>query len=547
MLAIDSLFSSNLFDQLRTIISMPHSRDTPTPSPTGRNLEFKTQGPSAPFTLAKMTNQGQRSSVWPPRKMLTPDQRARLRLTRPERGSLYDIMHEHVGRALYVLPICWTDFHIQALGVQFLESPTIETPVPDYIPGRWLEPSHLAKTITKELHTLVRDNYQLISRTRAMKFIMNQFFPDTLSHADSDIDLDMYFGQRVFRKAVRVHCLWKSPRAGEHSFDSTTTMPSTDLGGRSPSPGVASDVGPNKPILAYLSRRTLAVNRHYLYRVSHGPRDDNANDAVTSLQRLRSKMLVPKNINHDSYIVAAIIAMAQAHFYNDDPSKDYLTQTSRRSNGTRLSIIPPVFRDVKIQIITHDDHNESSPTFLICTATVTAAFLERFMHPNKAPLPQEQMAQGAAGLKIECTPVPFWPILGLKERLAKALGRDIAGEPTFGDPEHIGLWDSLLEPPPAPLPVPVLSSPPRPIPAATAAVRKSLKRTRDRECEQLRPALSEMLNSSFEEDDTTPNSSSEDLDKPILSPDAKRRRTAASTRGSGAAGTTGNSNPLEVC
>lgn len=477
--------------------------------------------------------------------MLPKGKRSRPRITSPQQGSLYDIMHEHAGRSLYVLPICWTDFHTQALGAQFHEHPTISTPVPDYIAGRWLEPSFLARNLTQELHILVRDQYPVINKTRAMKFIMTTFFPDTLSRRETNVELDMYFGLRVFRKAVRIHCLWKSPKLGESSFDSTTTMPATSFGGRSPTPGPLSDIAPNKPILAYMCRSHLDLTRKHLYRVAPGPANA-PNKAVESLQRLRSKMLIPKNIDHDSYLVAAIIAMAQAHFYQDKSSKQSSSQSSKGGGSKRLRIVPPEFRDVKIQIITHEEKNESSPTFIVYTATVTAAFLERFMHPHKAPLPQEKMEQGVAGLKIDYTTVPFWPILGLKERLAKALGRDLAGEPMFGDPEHIGLWEPLLEEPVAPLPPPILASPPRPIPAAAAAVRNTLKRRRDRDCEQLRPALSEMLNSSFEEE-TTPDSSADDLDKPVLSPDAKRRRTAASAHGGGAGGASGTPSPLEVC
>lgn len=469
------------------------------------------------------------------------------RITSPEEGSLYDIMHEHAGKSLHVLPICWTDFHTQVLGAQFQEHPIISTPVPDYVAGQWLEPSFLARNITHELHVLVRSQYQLVSKARAMNYIMSTFFPDTLSHREKDVELPMYFGLRAFPKAVKVHCMWKSPMCGEGSFDSTTTMPAASFGDRSPTPGPLSDVTPNKPILAYLSRSQLAQNRGYLYRIAPNP-ENGTNFAVSSLQRLRSKMLIPKNVNHDSYLVAAIIAMAQSHFYqNDDrPSKFRGDKAAKWGSSRPLRVVPAGFRDVTIRIITHEENNESSPTFVVYTATVTAAFLERFLHPHKAPLPKEEMQQGAAGLKIDYTTVPFWPILGLKERLAKALGREIAGEPMFGDPEHIGLWEPLLEEPVAPLPAPVLASPPRPIPAAAAAVRNTLKRRRERECEQLRPALSEMLNSSFEEE-TTPNSSAEDLDKPVLSPDAKRRRTASSARGGGAAGAAGTPNPLEVC
>ena len=101
-------------------------------------------------------------------------------------------------------------------------------------------------------------------------------------------------------------------------------------------------------------------------------------------------------------------------------------------------------------------------------------------------------------MDISYTPVSFWPILGLKERLSKALGREIAGDAVFDNPDHIGLWDPLLEPQTRPVYQPL-----------------SLKRRRtDRE------PLSQVLNRSFDEE---PPSSSDD--RPVLSPAAKRRRT----------------------
>lgn len=456
-------------------------------------------------------------------------------------------MHEHAGRSLFVIPICWTDFHVRVLGAKFRGHPVVKTPVPECIPGQWLEPSHVARNLTTELHVLVRDQpvqVRLFNRTRAMKFVLGTLFPNTLSNAKSNVELDMYFGNRVFRKAIRVPCLWKSPSTDmEDSFDSTTTIPATSFGGDRPPtpPSGVSEITPNKPLLAYISKSHLALTRGNLFRVSPGP--NGSNEAVLSLQRLRSKLLTPKNSDHDAYILGAIIAMAQAHFYHDKTSKSF-SQPSRNSRPLRTP--PTEFRDVKVQIITHDEGNDNTPNFVVYSATVTATFLERFMHPHKAPLSQEEMEMGAAGIKIHYTPVTFWPILGLKERLAKALGRDIAGEPLFNNPDHIGLWDTLVEEPQISLPTAIFSSPPRPIPAAAAAVRHTLKRRRhhNTESSNLKPTLSEVLNSSFEED-TTPNSSAEDLDRPVLSPDAKRRRTtSASPRGGGASG---NPNPLEVC
>ncbi|KAK3317393.1 hypothetical protein B0T19DRAFT_291002 [Cercophora scortea] len=495
MLAIESFFTSSFLDQLRTIVHMSASRDTASSPSSSRGPV----GREPPPTDAKTSTMEQQPADAPATRS-RPPRRRRVRITRPEVGSLYDIMHDHAGESLFVNPICWTDQHPELLGVRFTELPRILTPVPDFVSGRNTEPSRVARTLTSELHTLVeRDNGQarIFCKNRAIKHVMATLFPSTLSNPRTSAELDLYFGQRVYRKAVRVPCVWKSPANGlENSFDSAPTLPSSSFG-RIPVSRQEStpEYSPNQPILAYVNRSQLAMVRQNLFRVVPG-RGNIPNEAVLSLQRLRSKMLIPSNIAHDSYIVSILLAMAQAHFYNDPSSKasSQSSAGSRASNKT-LKIPPPTFTDVKVQVITHDEGDASNPSFIIYTAVVTPAFLSRFMYPHKAP-PSGPDMDCDGGLQITYTPVSFWPILGLKERLTKALGREVAGEPWHYDPEHIGLWDVLVEPPTSPL-----------IPAAT------LKRRRP---------LSEVLNSSFE-DDATPTSSD---DRPVLSPDAKRRRTA---------------------
>lgn len=436
------------------------------------------------------------------------------RITRPDPGSLYDIMHDNAGTSLYVVPICWTDLHSRLLGAQFTERPVVKTPVPDLVPGSWLEPSRMAQTLTSELHTLVREDTsprRASSKNRAIKHVMSTLFPTTLSRAKTGAELNLYFGQRVYRKVVRIPCLWKRPSNTETSFDSCPTMPSTSF---THAPKSAREAGveyvSNMPILAYINKSQLAAVRASLYGVVRGPYN-NPNHAVAGLQRLRSKMLIPENADHDPYIVAILLAMAQARFYRE-PSSRASSQPQPGSQGRKpIRMPPPIFRDVKVQVITHDEGNDSTPNFVVYTATVTVAFLERFMFPHKALTSKGPQP----GMKITHTPVTFWPILGLKERLAKALGREAAGDPMYDDPEHIALWDPLLQPEVRPV------YHHRPIASVG-----SIKRRRHVE----KGPLADVLNSSFE--DESPSSSD---DRPVLSPAAKRRRTAGSV------------NPLEVC
>ncbi|KAK3312789.1 hypothetical protein B0H66DRAFT_380727 [Apodospora peruviana] len=559
MLAID-----NLFGQLRTIIHMSPSPDSSSSGSSPKsNSGFSSSStlqhemPPTPPTSTTSTDTAKQSTT----QIQTQTQnshwsqmmkRQKPRPAQPEPGSLYGIMRENAGISLYVLPICWTDVHTQLIGAQFQERPTIFKPVPEYVPGRWLEPSRIAKNLTTELHTLVRDQpaaARAFCKNRAIKHVMATLFPGTLSRPKTGVELDMYFGTRIYRKAVRIPCLWKSPPSSldiTSSFDSVSTIPVTSFSRITPtppeSPSTSTEYAPNKPVLAYISRSQLSMIRQNLFRVVPGPNNSH-NKPVAELQRLRSKMLMPKDISHDSYLVAIIIAMAQAHFYNDASYKSSSQEStstpggsSRRRKEKMFRMPPPVFDDVKVQIITHDEGNDSTPNFIVYTATVTAAFLERWMYPHKAPLSKEEMDKGAAGLKIDYTPVSFWPILGLRERLAKALRREVAGDPVFSDPEHIGFWDVLVEPESRPV---VFSA--AGISAPRTPVTASRKRRHGHGHGYVvgeRPALSEVLNSSFEE---APMTSSEDLDRPVLSPDAKRRRTASSRSSSTAV------NPLEVC
>ncbi|KAH8745878.1 hypothetical protein F5883DRAFT_586076, partial [Diaporthe sp. PMI_573] len=69
------------------------------------------------------------------------------------------------------------------------------------------------------------------------------------------------------------------------------------------------------------------------------------------------------------------------------------------------------------------DHADAE--FVIYSAVVTAVFLKRFAFPSKAPAVSNVQGRG---LNINLTRVQIWPLLGLKERLAKALGPQIAGD-----------------------------------------------------------------------------------------------------------------------
>ena len=76
--------------------------------------------------------------------------------------------------------------------------------------------------------------------------------------------------------------------------------------------------------------------------------------------------------------------------------------------------------------------------FLVYTSTVTQTFIDRFIEPLSTPARDcADGAGGIPGMKIEYAKVPYWPILGLRERLGKALGEDIVGP---FNPNDVETW-----------------------------------------------------------------------------------------------------------
>ncbi|KAK1833957.1 hypothetical protein QBC39DRAFT_344793 [Podospora conica] len=491
MLTIDSFLSSSFLNQLRAVIQMSPPQSQPGVQDAGIPA-------LAPKEVAT-------------RRVRRP------KITQPQVGSLYDIMHDNAGTSLYNYPICWTDLHAQLLGAHFQELPAIVKPVPSNVPGRCLEPSSMGRAITADLHLLVKKTIPqpawMPTKLKAIRMVLAKLFPETLSRAQTSVELDVYFGTRRVKGAVRLPCVWRTPYGPVFSsFDSLPTIPAGSFDG--PPAGARdtiTDYAPNQPILAYVNRTQLTSIRAGCCRVHLGP-NGSPNKPVAGLQRLRYKNMLPANPEHDAYIAGIMLAMAQSHFYHISTSRPSSRRSSspRGSNGsgTRPMVIVDDFHDIEVRVITHDEGDDANPNFMIYSAVVTATFLERFRHPERAPALQE--GEETNGIQITHTTVPFWPILGLKERLAQALGSQIGGQAASDDPNHIGLWDQLIEKPNYPDLMASIGIPP------ATPKRKSNKRSRAEAA-----SISLLLDASFEEE---PASSPED--QPVLSPSAKRRRTA---------------------
>lgn len=361
-------------------------------------------------------------------------------------------MHDNDGESLYLTPICWTDAHARLLDVHFVSRDPIRKPVPDFnsLSSRYPpRPSRIATELSKDLTLILSPKFSHFD-SAAIKQVMSTFFPATLSKPKSDVDLEIYFASRMLKKAVRVAVLWKHPESSTASFDSAATKPASSYG-RIPSGDsqvsnwscINSQPQPDRPILAYVNRSHLSMVRRNLYRVQPGPLDgDRQNIPVLNLQKRRSKRLMPADGDRDSYLVAVMLAIAQSQCY---PPRMASRSSSRKSSqGSTIGpeAVPPQpeFKDVPLKIMSQDS---DTADFVVYSTIVTAAFLKRFADPTKAPSPG---ALHNGGLKIEMARVPVWPVLGLKERLAKALGSEIAGqELSQVVDEGIETWESEEE------------------------------------------------------------------------------------------------------
>lgn len=367
--------------------------------------------------------------------------RRRHRVYRPAKNSLYDLFYEHAGTSLFVRPICWTDLHAQILGARFQELPPCDTPQPVTLPGTppskgHMRPSQTIITLSDSLtQILLPDVVHPFVCSTAIKTVLMTLWPESFSKSQFLPELHLFFGGRVYRDSVRAQIMWNFPPSEEvkssySSFRTVTTRPADSF---SHSTQQSTPQGPaNLPMVCYLGKSQLASIRRNLFRIASGP-GRGWNEPVWRLQQLRAKMLIPSNLDHDAHFVGIFLAMAQKHFYVPP-----VISTRRDSPMSTEEKIPPCpnFHDVTLRILTHDTDTSE---FLVYTGYVTAKFLERFHDPFKAPTDAEGQTPG---IRIEYTRVPIWPILGLRERLGKALGHDVVGQ---FDPEEIETWEVDLD------------------------------------------------------------------------------------------------------
>ncbi|EWY80463.1 hypothetical protein FOYG_16442 [Fusarium oxysporum NRRL 32931] len=431
MLAFDSLFGNGSFiGQLRSLVDMATSQSSTFSTSPSRNGN----GNGVSLDTTPCTSQA---------PIVAPRKRRPQRIYRPAKNSLYDIFQQHAGTSLFVRPICWTDLHAQLLGARWEELPPCDTPQPSAAPGTppsrgHLSPSNTIISLSNALtQILLPDPLHPILSSNAVKSVLNTLWPTPFNKPQYLPELHLYFGGRVYRDAVRAQLMWNYPsedaKSSYSSFKSVSTRPAESF-------NISTQSSPNYspanlPMICYIGKTQLASVRNNLFRVASGP-GRTWNEPVFRLQQLRARILVPSNSDHDAHFVGVFLGMAQKHFYPTPPISG--RRDSRISPGQGIPPSPN-FHDIKLKILTHDiDTSE----FIVYTGHITKEFLEKFHDPFKAPADDDDAI--VSGLRIEYTRVPIWPILGLRERLGKALGQEIVG--TF-NPDEIETWEKDPEKP----------------------------------------------------------------------------------------------------
>ncbi|KAI0882593.1 uncharacterized protein GGS22DRAFT_169813 [Annulohypoxylon maeteangense] len=316
------------------------------------------------------------------------------RITRPEVGSLYDILHDHATKALYVSPLGWTDLHTQLLGCQFVPQPSQTTPTPTPGPSQspsQPETSDLVVSIRRTLNNLM-DPFQSKQPTdKSIQSLLTLLYPGKLSAVNPDLNIRCGGGRLL--GSVRCQAAWKKLQ-GPFSFNSATTCTS---GVQEPSVG---RTPMHSPALAFLDLHTINFARKSCFRVRPLP-DGSLNVPIHSLHKIHTSKLVPKNPDEDQYILAIMLAMAQRHVY-----LNFYTGSGFKSE------------DVETRVLAVSEQDQ---TLIVYKSIMPGAFLGMFDDLSKAP-------RGDARITIHYQRVPVWPILGLKERLGQALGQDLVGE-----------------------------------------------------------------------------------------------------------------------
>ncbi|KAI5455680.1 hypothetical protein BGZ63DRAFT_135921 [Mariannaea sp. PMI_226] len=395
-----------------------------------------TARPSSSQVLSISSSNSTLATSQPPTSL--PKQHRRRRIYRPKKNSLYDLFHQHSGTSLFLPPILWLDLHAQLLGAQWAELPACDAPKPTMLPGSppsqgHMKPSATIITLSDALtQILLPDLMNDILCTNAIMTILATLWPEPFGKPQDVPKLHLYFGGRVYRDSVRSQIMWDFPSDGtksSYSYFRSVSTRTADSFNPSPLPSTPSPTRTNRPMMCYIGKNHLATIRQNLFRVPQGP-GGSWNEPVSRLQELRQRQILPANTNQDPYFVGLFLAMAQKYYY-PAPHTSLARDSPIDPNGG----IPPSpnFQDITLRILTHD---KDTSDFIVYTGYITPTFLEKFHNPFNASLNDDGAAK--SGIRIEYARVPIWPILGLRERLGKALGYEVVGK---FDINQIETWE----------------------------------------------------------------------------------------------------------
>lgn len=319
----------------------------------------------------------------------------------PEAGSLCSILHEYAGESLFVRPIMWTNAHLSAFGVKFVQLPPCQRPRPVSSEG-WRQPAPSSKLfrLTGNINMVLSMNKAAIGREPPLNSAnrlcgLNELF--AIMYPDRKIIcapgknhlLPLFVWGAPYPQVCNIEILW-------HDEAKKSTM-------------------------GFLDKASLQfVRKSRMFSVSS--RNGVENTAVKELVRKRINLILPADRDADPYLAGAFVAMAQSRFY---PAS---LETKRMALGvakrTFRDLRMPKFTDTQLRILTTDD----GQTFSVYTATVTAKLLTALHCPIDKEL---RSGPDDFGMTIEHTKVDIFPLLGLKERLGKALGQDLVGDVNF--------------------------------------------------------------------------------------------------------------------
>ncbi|KAK1973213.1 hypothetical protein LZ30DRAFT_744191 [Colletotrichum cereale] len=390
-----------------------------------------------------------------------PETRAKPRVYCIDKGSINDILSKNAGLHLFVKPIKWADHHLALLGIKFHNLPPVDDPSPRVdLSEATVDIPAPAQALINALDHLLKTEVEE-SRIRSILTVMSMLYPGRMSFLNIT-ELHQHFGGRVYRDAFKsrrnhdnwpVQAAWEATPARPSFINPPESMP-TRTQGSADLPAVANvgrRIASKKPILVYVDLKSIAATRRNMYMVSlcrspvKCPKKCRCNKPVKKIRKLLYRRIVPSKRKEDPFLAAVILALAQRSFYRElmPPSDESFV-----SSPASPALQEPEFHDVMVHILDVDNEKPSSPCFTVYKGLVTKELLYKFHEPTKNPSAAGDQTlagtmEGKRGMKIDYTNIPIWPIKGLKERLSRALGKEIVG--SF-DEENIEKWKEIADP-----------------------------------------------------------------------------------------------------